>query len=175
MDLLQLFLVLVKVSFLSFGGSASLPLLQDEFVRQRGVLSDDQIAWAIAIGRLAPGPNGLFTLPVGYFISGVGGAVVAALALCVPAVTVLFLLCMHRAVAHLAAVRRATRGVALGTVGLMAAIGFALLRSTARDPLDLTIALGAFALLSWRRVGAVQVLALAAVIGAVRFLAGAAR
>lgn len=172
MDLLGLFLIFVKVTFLSFGGSQSLPLLQDEFVRQRGLLTDTQIAWAIAIGRLTPGPNGLFVLPVGYFLAGIPGAIVATLGVCVPAVAVLGLLKAHRFVAHLPMVQGATRGVVLGSVGLMASISAMLLRSTARGPLDLGIALGAFALLAWGRLGAVQVLALAAAVGAATFLAG---
>ena len=80
MDLVSLFLICLKVSLLSFGGSAPLPLLQDELGRQRGLLRDEDFASAIAIGRITPGPNGLFVLPVGYFVAGIPGALVAAAA-----------------------------------------------------------------------------------------------
>ncbi|MBX5489581.1 MAG: chromate transporter, partial [Chloroflexi bacterium] len=79
MDFWTLFLICLKVTLLSFGGTAPLPLLQDELGRQRGLLTDDDFAMALAIGRLSPGPAGLFVLPVGYFVAGVGGAVAAAL------------------------------------------------------------------------------------------------
>src|SRR5829696_3159759 len=102
MDLLSLFLVCVKVSFLSFGGSAPLPLLKDELGNQRHLVPDADFASAIAIGRIAPGPNGLFVLPVGYFIAGVPGAIVAALALWVVSVPVLLLVKVHSRLARYA-------------------------------------------------------------------------
>src|SRR5438552_17504226 len=91
MDLLSLFLVCVKVSFLSFGGTAPLPLLHDELGRRRALVPDVDFASAIAIGRIAPGPNGLFVLPIGYFVAGVAGALVAAAALWTVAMPVLAL------------------------------------------------------------------------------------
>src|ERR687886_2174586 len=100
MDLLELFLVCVKISFLSFGGTASLPLLHDELGRQRSLLPDSDFASAIAIGYVAPGPNGLFMLPIGYFLDGVPGAVVAAAALWVVSIPVLLLLKVHSRLAR---------------------------------------------------------------------------
>src|SRR3712207_9044240 len=97
MDLLSLFLVFLKASFLSFGGSQPLPILQDELTRQRPLLSDQDFATAIAIGRITPGPNGLFVLSIGYFVSGLAGAVVATLALCTVALSSLILLKIGRA------------------------------------------------------------------------------
>ena len=77
MDIVSFFLVCLKVVLLSFGGLAALPLLEDELVRQRGVLTPEQFAMAVAVGRITPGPNGLFVLVVGYYVAGVSGALAA--------------------------------------------------------------------------------------------------
>ena len=74
MDLLSLFLTCLKVSLITFGGSAPLPLLRDDLVRERGLLQDEDFASALAIGLITPGPNGLFVIPIGYFVGGVAGA-----------------------------------------------------------------------------------------------------
>src|SRR5919197_4251890 len=105
MDLISLFLTWIKVSLITFGGTAPLPLLREELVARRGILQDADFASALAIGLITPGPNGLFVIPVGYFVCGVAGALVAALALCVVAVSVLILLWLHRWIAHFPATR----------------------------------------------------------------------
>jgi chromate transporter len=165
MDLISLFLVCLKASFLTFGGSAPLPLLQDELGRQRGLLSDEDFASAIIIGRLAPGPNGLFVLPIGYFVAGIPGALVAALAICTVAVFVLVLVRLHAHVAHLRTVRAATRGIQAGTTGLLMALGYVILLATVHSPLDLLVAAVAFALLAFTRVDVLYVLAAAGAVG----------
>ncbi|HZU07429.1 MAG TPA: chromate transporter [Chloroflexota bacterium] len=173
MTLLDLFLVCLKASFLSFGGSAVLPLLQDELGRQRGLLRDEDFASALAIGRITPGPNGLLVLPIGYFVAGIPGAIVAALALCVVAFCVLILLRLHTQVAHLPIVRASTRGIEIGTLGLLAAVGYIILIATVHAPRDLLIAGIAFLLLAFTPIDALLVLAGAGALGLLGLLQGA--
>jgi chromate transporter len=168
-DLWTLFLICLKVSLLSFGGTAPLPLLQDELGRQRGLLTDDDFALALAIGRVSPGPAGLFVLPVGYFTAGLGGAVVAGLAQAVVALGVLGLLRAHTWLAHVAAVRDATRAIQVATAGLLLAVGYLILWGTVRSPLDAAVAAIACGLLLGTRLDVLLVLAAAAGLG----LAGA--
>jgi chromate transporter len=164
-DLLSLFLVFLKASFLSFGGSQPLPLLQDELARQRGLLRDEDFATAIAIGRITPGPNGLFTLAVGYFVAGVPGLLVATLALCVVALSVLVLLRLHARLEQVRAVRDGVRGIQAGAIGLTFAVGYLIGGATVRSPLDLAIAVGAFMLLTFTPLDALWVIAGAAALG----------
>src|SRR5918911_4506219 len=103
MDLLSFFLTCLKVSLITFGGSAPLPLLRQDLVAQRGILQDEDFASALAIGLITPGPNGLFVIPIGYFVAGVPGALAATAALCLVATSVLILLWLHRWIAHLRA------------------------------------------------------------------------
>src|SRR5215210_5687406 len=149
MDLLSLFLTCLKVSFITFGGSAPLPLLRDDLVRGRGILQDQDFASALAIGLITPGPNGLFVIPIGYFVAGVPGALVAAVALCLVATSVLVLLWLHKWIAHLRATRDALRGIQAATLGLILTLGYTIMAATGHTPLDVAIAVGAFVLLAF--------------------------
>src|SRR5437867_13155901 len=59
--------VFLKASMLSSGGLQALPLLREDLIVAHPWLTNADFATAIAIGRITPGPNGLFTLSVGYF------------------------------------------------------------------------------------------------------------
>jgi chromate transporter len=174
MDLLSLFLTFLKVSLITFGGSAPLPLLREDLGRQRGLLPDEDFASALAIGLITPGPNGLFVIPVGYFVAGLAGALIAALALCVVALTVLVLLWLHKWIAHLPATQAALRGIQAATLGLILTLGYTIVAATVHSPLDVALAVGAFVLLAFTRVDVLLIVAGAAAIGLVRHLAGAA-
>jgi chromate transporter len=172
MDLLSLFLVCVKVSFLSFGGSAPLPLLKDELGNQRHLVPDADFASAIAIGRIAPGPNGLLMLPIGYFIAGVPGAIVAALALWVVSVPVLLLVKAHARLARYATVNAAIRGIQAGAIGLTLAVGWDIIVATTPTPFHLVVAVAAFAITAFTHVDVLLVLAGAATIGLATLVRG---
>lgn len=172
MDLWSLFLIFLKASVLSFGGSQPLPILQDELTRQHPVLRDEDFATAIAIGRITPGPNGLFTLPIGYFVAGLPGMLLATLALCAVAFSVLILLRVHAQLERVAAVRAGIRGIQAGAIGLTFAVGYIIGQATVRSPLDLAIAGGAFALLTFTRVDALWVVAGAGALGLLHLLHG---
>src|SRR4051812_38764034 len=172
MDLISLFLTCLRVSFITFGGSAPLPLLRDDLVAQRGILQDDAFASALAIGLITPGPNGLFVIPIGYFVAGVPGALVAALALCVVATSVLILLWLHRWIAHHAATRAALRGIQAATLGLILTLGYTIVVATVHNPLDLAIAVAAFVLLAFTRVDVMLIVAGAAALGLLTLVHG---
>ncbi len=172
MDLLNLFLIFFKASILSWGGSQPLPILQDELTRQRPLLTDQDFATAIAIGRVTPGPNGLFVLPIGYFVAGLAGAVVATLALCTVALSSLILLRLHGWLAQIPTVAAGIRGIQAGAIGLTFAVGYIILLATVRSPLDLLIAAAAFALLAFTRVDALAVLAGAGALGLLALVHG---
>ena len=172
MDLLSLFLTCLKVSLITFGGSAPLPLLRDDLVRGRGLLQDEDFASALAIGLITPGPNGLFVIPIGYFVGGVAGALVAALALCVVAVSVLIVLWLHKWIAHLPATKAALRGIQAATLGLILTLGYTIVVATVHTPLDVALAVGAFVLLAFTRVDVLLIVGGAAAIGLVMHLGG---
>lgn len=81
-----LYVLLLRATLTSFSGFASVPVVRDDLVLHRHVLTDDQLNAALAISQGSPGPLGLYVVVVGYFVSGLAGAVAGMVALATPAV-----------------------------------------------------------------------------------------
>jgi chromate transporter len=80
-----LYLLLLQATLTSFSGLTSIPLVRNDLVVGRAVLTDDELNSALAIGQTTPGPVGLYIVVVGYFAAGIPGAIAGALALATPA------------------------------------------------------------------------------------------
>ncbi len=66
------------------GANAAIPEMHRIAVDVHHWMSDRQFADIYAISQLSPGPNVLIVTLIGYAVAGLGGAVVATLAMCVP-------------------------------------------------------------------------------------------
>jgi chromate transporter len=118
---LQLFLIFLKASALAVGGLASLPLLRADLVPQ--YVTDAGIVQALAIGRLAPGPNGLYIVSLGYIVAGWTGALYALIGASVAPLVMLPATTLARRWLMSAWFGGLVRGVSLATVGLLLATG----------------------------------------------------
>ena len=74
MNAVVLYLLLLRATALSFSGFASVPVIREDLVVTRGVLTDEELNSAIAISQASPGPLGLYVVVLGYFVAGVPGA-----------------------------------------------------------------------------------------------------
>jgi chromate transporter len=91
---LHLFLSYLKIGFFGFGGGyAMLSLVSSEVVARRGWLDGETFADIVALSQMTPGPIGINSATyVGYTVTGsVWGAMVATVAVCLPALTVMIL------------------------------------------------------------------------------------
>ncbi|MCA1846525.1 MAG: chromate transporter, partial [Actinobacteria bacterium] len=85
-DLVRIFWAFLKIGALLFGsGYVLLAFVRRDLVLSHGWLTEGQLLDAIAVGQFTPGP--LFTTAtfVGYLLRGVPGAVVATVAIFLPA------------------------------------------------------------------------------------------
>src|ERR1700680_5128823 len=89
MNPVLVYLLLLKATLTSFSGMASLPMVRNDFVVERHLLTDRQLNTAVVAGRSGPGPTGLYLVSVGYFVSGLPGAAAGLLAVMTPAFLVL--------------------------------------------------------------------------------------
>jgi chromate transporter len=123
-----LYLFLLKATATSFSGLASLPVLRNDLVVQRHVLTDRQLNTAVAMARVTPGPAGLYVVVVGYFAGGIPGAVAGWLAMITPAFAVILLLryLAHRA--QRAEVRGPIEALTMAAAGLVVAAAMPLAR-----------------------------------------------
>ena len=76
------------------GANAAIPEMHRIAVDVHHWLTDKQFADVFAISQLSPGPNVLIVTLIGYTVAGIGGALVATLAMCVP--TALLAYCVSR-------------------------------------------------------------------------------
>lgn len=165
MTYLEQFWLFLRGALFSFGGLGSLPYLHQELVERRGLLSEEAFAAALAIGRISPGPNGLYVTSLGYFLGGTSGALIATLGVSLPALLALPLFRVFQRLAHLDQVQGFVRGVGLALVGLFAVVALSVIRGTVFSATDAAIALATFLLLSFTRTDPLLILAAAGAAG----------
>lgn len=122
----ELFLVFLKAAVFSVGGMAALPQLRQDLV-STGLVTERQVLEALTIGRMSPGPTGLYVVSLGYFAAGLAGAAIAVVGAALPPLGL---------VAFAGAIRRQllsawaagiVRGVVLSTSGLVVVTSITLL------------------------------------------------
>jgi chromate transporter len=164
-NIFVLYLLLLKAVMTSFSGMASLPIVRDDLVEQRHVLTDLQLTTAIVAGRTGPGPNGLYLVSVGYFVDGLPGALAGFIALLTPALLVIPLMRWLEKYAKMPRIRGAIRAVVLASAGLLMASSVPMVQSASTGLiLVLTIAMS-FAILAFTAVESWWVMAGSAAIG----------
>lgn len=138
-----LFLTLLKIGAVLYGGGyVLLAFVQDDFVHHLGWLTSKQVLDAVAIGQITPGP--LFTTAtfIGYLVAGLPGALVATLAIFLPAFiyTPLVFPLLPR-LRRSPLFRGLLDGVNVSALGLMAGVTVQLGRTAIVDPLTATLAI----------------------------------
>ncbi len=127
---LQLLLSYLKIGFLGFGGGyAMLSFIYHEVVTQHGWVTGAELADIIAISQMTPGPIAINSATyIGYNVAGFWGAVVATLAVCTPAMTLMIIITksfIH--LRHNPYVEGIIRSLRPVVVGMIAAAGFTLI------------------------------------------------
>jgi chromate transporter len=164
-NIFLLYVLLLKATLTSFSGLASLPMVRNDLVVERKVLTDRQLNTAVAAGRTAPGPNGLYLVSVGYYARGLPGATAGLLAMMTPAFLVLPLMKWIGARADSPRVKSAIRAVMLASAGLLLSASVPLARDAITGPLTLGIVLLSFAVLALTKIDTVWVVLGGALIG----------
>jgi len=164
MNWILYFWFFLKGSLFSTGGFGNLPFLHEDLLAH-GWATEADFVQALAVGNLSPGPNGLWTISLGYLSGGWLGAALSLLAITLPTLLILGVVALHRRVEDRPAVRNFTRGLSLGVVGLIIGVALTLFSSTVADWRGAAITAGALALALSRRVPVLLVLGAGAVAG----------
>jgi chromate transporter len=157
-------LLFLKASLFSTGGFSNLPSLHQDLLARVWAKEAD-FGQAIAIGQISPGPNGLWVISLGYFSYGYLGALLALLAVTLPALLVLLVSAGYARIERQAWAQGAMQGVSLAVVGLLLTVVWTILRQPGVDWKGPLIALGAFGLAFSRKVNVLLILALAGLAG----------
>jgi chromate transporter len=175
---LTLFVAMLKVGAIIYGsGYVLVAFLHADLVVANGWLSDRQLLDAVAAGQLTPGPLFSTATFVGYLLLGPAGAIVATVAIFLPAVVFVAL-----SVPLLPRLLRARHGRALvegvsaASLGLLGAVVIGLGRETLTGlfPVIVALAAGAALLASRGRLGSGWLVLGGALAGLLRWAIGSA-
>lgn len=144
LEQLGLLLEFLKASALSVSGLASLPLLRADLVPQ--YVSDAGIVQALAIGRLGPGPNGLYIVSLGYLVAGWTGALYALVGATLAPLAILPATALARRWLLSAWFGGLVRGVSLATAGLLLATGATIMSASGTQVWQLTLVVATVAI-----------------------------
>ncbi len=165
MNVILLYLLLVKATCTSFSGMASLPIIRADLVEHYRVITDEQLNTAVTAGRSGPGPIGIYVVCVGYQVSGIPGAAAGLLATMTPAFAIIGLLRLLGKRVDQPQVQRTIRATIAAAAGLLAATTVGLAGSAIRDPFTAAVAALAFLLFAFTKTDSVWVMGGAAVAG----------
>lgn len=163
----SLFLVFLKIGAVVFGsGYVLLAFLRADLVVHRGWLTDSQLVDAIAIGQVTPGPVFTTATFVGYLLGGTQGAVVATIAIFLPAF--LLVAASGPLVPRIRESKVAGAfldGVIVASLALMAVVAFQLARASIRDALTALLAVVSLVALLRFRLNSAWLVLLGAFVG----------
>ena len=168
MTLLKLFGVLFAVNLLTVGGGyVTLPLLHRFFVEDFGWLTSGELADAVAVGQLSPGPMTIMNVFVGQKVAGLPGAVTATVASYLPSVALGSLVAKsYPRLVQSAAAAAVLRGTKAAVVGMLLAVTGQLAGASFVHPVAIAIGAGSFALLACTRLDPTLVVVAAGLAGA---------
>jgi chromate transporter len=141
------------------GANSAIPEMHRIAVDVRHWITDKQFADVFAISQLSPGPNVLIVTLIGYAVAGVGGALAATLAMCVPTAALAY--CVSRLMGRSSHSRwpgiiRAAL-VPL-SIGLMGASALVLAQASDRTWVAMMVTVGAAVLASATRLNPLWIL-----------------
>ncbi len=168
MNPLIYFWLFLKASLFSTGGLGNLPSLHADLLAHQWA-NERQFAESLIIGQVAPGPNGLWVISLGYFTGGLSGAMLALIAINLPPFLVLMVDKLYRRIKDHPAVEGFVRGLSLAVVGVSGMILIGLMRNFGVDIRSVLIATVAIGLGMTRRVPVIGIIALAALVGIVAY------
>ena len=164
MNVLVLYLILLKAIVTTFSGLASLPVVREELVLQRHALTDEQLNTAVVITRTTPGPIGSYVVSVGYFAAGVPGAVAGWLAMSTPALAILLLMRFIGRRAENPRLKQTLESVVVASAGLLFASAIPLARESLTDVVTVLIAAATLLLMITKKVDSLIIIATSAVL-----------
>jgi chromate transporter len=166
-SLLTLFLTFLKIGSVVFGsGYVLLAFLRADLVTHLHWLTDRQLVDAVAVGQVTPGPVFTTATFIGYVTGGIGGALVATVAIFLPGFVLVAL--VHPLLPRIRRSERARaflEGATVSALGLMAAVTVELGRAAIVDAFTAALPVASFLILRRFRVNSTWLVLGAAVAG----------
>lgn len=141
LSLMAIFLIFLKIGSVLYGsGYVLLAFLEAEFVDKLGILTNQQLVDAIAVGQFTPGPVFTTITFIGYLLKGFPGAIVATIGVFIPSFSLVWLLNpIIPKLRNSAWLSGILDGVNLGALALMAVVTVKLGITSLIDPISIFI------------------------------------
>ena len=139
---LWLFLTMLKIGLFTFGGGyAMIALLENEFVAKKKWLEKDEFLDVAAIAESTPGPIAINAATyIGYKNSGVIGAMIATLGICIPSFVIIYAISLFfDAFLSLTLVAYAFKGIQICVVYLILTAGLKMLKQMKKTVFNIII------------------------------------
>ena len=133
---------MLKIGLFTFGGGyAMIALLENEFVSKKKWLDKDEFLDMAAIAESTPGPIAINAATyIGYKNSGVPGAIVATIGICVPSFAIIFAISLFfDAFLSFTYVQYAFRGIQICVVYLILSAGLKMLRQMKKNVFNIVV------------------------------------
>jgi chromate transporter len=165
--LAPLFLYFLKVGTVMFGsGYVLFAFLRADLVDRWHWVTNSQLLDAVAVGQVTPGPISTAATFLGYLVAGPRGALVATIAMFLPAfVYVAISEPLVRVLRRSRIAGAALDGVIAGSVALIAVVTLQLGRAAVVDLPAILIFLVSFAVLTWTRLNSAWLILAAGIAG----------
>jgi chromate transporter len=162
----QMLVQIATANMLTFGnGSVMAALLQNAFVQQTHVLTNDQLLYAYALARVTPGQANLYVASIAYMLFGLPGATLSMVVIAAPSYLMLPLMRTYQVIRGMPAVHGFTRGLASTAVGLLLATTWNLSKDSLNSPVSWGVLALALGLMFFTRLPILASLLLASGIG----------
>lgn len=165
MNIILIYLLLVKATLTSFSGMSSLPVIRGDFVLKYHMITDRELNTAVAAGRLGPGPIGLYVVSVGYFAAGLPGACAGWLAMVTPAFLIIPMLRFVGKRAQHPRVKSVIRTMMLASAGLLIFAALPLARDAVTGVITLAILVVSFLAIAFTRIDSIWIILGSALAG----------
>lgn len=168
----SLLFVFLKVGAVLFGsGYVLLAFLQAELVDHRHWMTQAQLLDAIAVGQVTPGPIFTTATFIGYLLAGPWGAVLATVAIFLPAFIFVSLSGPLLPRLRKSPVAGAfLDGLNVASLALMTVVAWQLGRAAIVDPLTIALVTASLILLVWKQINSVWLVLGGGVLGLVHML-----
>lgn len=138
----QLFITFLKIGAFTFGGGyAMISLLEEELVGKKGWTTQEEFLDIVAIAESTPGPIAINSATyIGYKKAGVLGALVATVGMCIPSLTVIYVISLFfDRFLELKIVAAAFKGIQVCVVYLIFSAGWKLFKGMKKKPMPIAV------------------------------------
>jgi chromate transporter len=161
----------LKIGAMSYGGAASMGIMQTEVQEKRAWLPKEQFIEGLALVNTLPGPSGIqFGIFLGYSRAGWWGGVLAGLCFILPAFCIMLsLTTIYHHYGALPHIRPLFYGLSPVVVGIFAMSGYRLGRAAVRDRVQVLLAIASAVAVGLTPLGIVPTLLLAGAVGVILY------